>query len=369
MTSNPIDPSGDAIAWADYDNDGDMDVFVVEGGFSGGGTSRLYRNDGNGVFTPITSGQLAQRSTLGTGAAWGDYDNDGFPDLFLARGDSGQVLAFVPVSQQRRRHFHSSGAKPLHRRHWLCAELLVGGLRQRRLAGPVRQSRMAVARTGSITTTAMARSRACCPAPLPPTAATPRATVGAITTGTGSSICSLANGATDNDYLYHNDGNSNAWITIKCVGTRSNRSAIGAKVRVKATIGGKTFWQLREINTGDGWAGVRSKPTSASATRRMSKRSASNGPQAPCRSFRMSPTKQYLTMTEPSRLSAASSNGVPQFTLQGGRNLQYDIQTSTNLTAWSLLSTLTITNLNGTAMITDTNAPSSGNRFYRALLR
>lgn len=39
---------------------------------------------------------------------------------------------------------------------------------------------------------------------------------------------------------------------MRLVGTLSNRSAIGAKVRVKATIRGKTFWQLREISGGSG---------------------------------------------------------------------------------------------------------------------
>jgi hypothetical protein len=79
--------------------------------------------------------------------------------------------------------------------------------------------------------------------------------------------------------------------------------------------------------------------------------------------------KQFLTVTEPSRLLTTSSNGVPQFALQGGRNLQYDVQTSSDLTDWSVLSTLTITNINGTVLITDTNAPLSGGRYYRAVLR
>jgi hypothetical protein len=47
--------------------------------------------------------------------------------------------------------------------------------------------------------------------------------------------------------LFHNNGNTNHWINFKLVGTASNRSAIGAKVRVNATIGGKTFWQRRDI--------------------------------------------------------------------------------------------------------------------------
>ena len=45
-----------------------------------------------------------------------------------------------------------------------------------------------------------------------------------------------------------------------------------------------------------------------------------------------------------SRLLVSATNGIPQLTLRGGRKLQYEIQTSTNLTAWSSLGTVTITN-------------------------
>jgi hypothetical protein len=58
--------------------------------------------------------------------------------------------------------------------------------------------------------------------------------------------------------LYHNNGNANAWLNVKLVGTRSNRSAIGAKVRVKAFYRGASRWQLREISGGDSGANQQS---------------------------------------------------------------------------------------------------------------
>jgi len=83
------------------------------------------------------------------------------------------------------------------------------------------------------------------------------------------------------------------------------------------------------------------------------------------------PSKRILTIAEPSRLRASAMNaGQPaQFSLMGGRGLQYEIQSSTELTAWSPLATITITNLDGTAPIIDTNAPASDRKFYRAVLR
>jgi hypothetical protein len=47
--------------------------------------------------------------------------------------------------------------------------------------------------------------------------------------------------------------------------------------------------------------------------------------------------------------------------------MQYDIQSSTDLAAWSPLDTVTVTNLNGTAEINDTNPPGADQRFFRAV--
>ena len=82
------DESGDseARAWVDYDNDGDLDLFVSNifvlrlSKF----TNVLYRNDGNGRFTRIIYSGLSRLSDFAFGSCWGDYDNDGFVDLYLA---------------------------------------------------------------------------------------------------------------------------------------------------------------------------------------------------------------------------------------------------------------------------------------------
>jgi hypothetical protein len=179
----------------------------------------------------------------------------------------------------------------------------------------------------------------------------------------------VANQGTGNDFLFHNDGNSNAWLTVKCIGTRSNRSAIGAKVRVRATINGKTFWQVREINTGNGWAGHPPEAHFGLGNASSVETVRIEWPSGTVQEFQNVAAKQYLTLTEPSRLLAASSNGLPQFTLHGGRDMRYDIQGSADLKTWSPLGSVTITNFNGMAAVTDTNALAAERRFYRAALR
>jgi len=75
------------VAWGDYDGDGDPDVYVS----IGNGPNRLLRNDGGGTFTDVTSGPLGYPA-FNFAASWGDYDNDGDPDLYLANPGSANVL-------------------------------------------------------------------------------------------------------------------------------------------------------------------------------------------------------------------------------------------------------------------------------------
>ena len=55
-----------------------------------------------------------------------------------------------------------------------------------------------------------------------------------------------------------NLGNDNNWLDVKLIGVLSNKSAIGAKVRIKATIDGQPIWQIREIRSQSGYAGQNS---------------------------------------------------------------------------------------------------------------
>ena len=77
------DATGYGTGWADYDNDGDLDLYVANFG-----ASKLFRNEGDGSFTDVTAASGvgdpdADHRTMGV--AWGDYDGDGFLDLLVVR--------------------------------------------------------------------------------------------------------------------------------------------------------------------------------------------------------------------------------------------------------------------------------------------
>lgn len=85
-----LETTGCGVAFIDYDNDGWQDVFLVNGTRLDGmpkdqpSTNRLYRNNGDGTFQDVTQKSGLSRTGWGQGVCVGDYDNDGYDDLFVS---------------------------------------------------------------------------------------------------------------------------------------------------------------------------------------------------------------------------------------------------------------------------------------------
>jgi len=236
VTLPPLDDvrRGRTAAWADYDDDGDQDVYLTRAGY----TSKLFRNDGAGVFTDATVPAVGD-SGLTLGATWGDYDNDGDMDLYLSKmwsdnrlirndgggaftdvtptlladGGSGQGTAWVDVD--------NDGDLDLHLVNYNAADKLFLG---DGAGGFADGSDPPVNNDGSGWGAAWADYN-----------------------GDGDTDVYLTTG--DENYLFDNQvAESNHWLTVRLKGTVSNRSAIGARVR--AVVGGVP--QTREVTSGSG---------------------------------------------------------------------------------------------------------------------
>jgi len=155
---------------------------------------------------------------------------------------------------------------------------------------------------------------------------------------------------------------------VRCVGTDSNRSAIGAKVRALANIGGTNRWQMRQIAGTEGWITFNSLDVViglGDATNIDTLRI--EWPSGIVQEFHDVAVKQSLTIVERTTLAIGSpSQGEFDLILKGPRQQRYRLEASTNLTAWSPLTSLTITNVDGTVSYKYTPAVNDPQRFFRA---
>lgn len=247
-----------SVNWTDIDLDGDLDLFVTNEG-SSANNENLYRNDGGGNFTAITTGDLVNNGGSTMSSSWADYDNDGDLDVYLCNDGSDNALFrndgnfnFTEITgdpvTMTNSHSFSSAWSDIDNDGDL--DLFVTNA-----YNPVAAelNNLLYLNNGDGTFT--------------------KVTTGAPATDLSWSygcafgdydndgfedlaVATVAFGGNDtNDFLYHNDGNANHWLTVKLVGTVTNRSAIGTKILVKATINGNVVWQMREISAQSSYCG------------------------------------------------------------------------------------------------------------------
>ena len=247
-----------SCSWADYDNDGDLDLFVAN---RKGGNNFLYRNDGPPMytFTKIKDGEIVNDGGEALSGSWGDYDNDGDLDLFVAKGAQRNFLYANNGNGTFRRIVTGDIAIDVgasHSSNW--GDFDNDGDLDLFVANDLlEQNNFLYSNSG------------------PPDYRLMRFRTSVVATDADSSwSCSWADFDNDGDldlfvanvanvnnrssFLYRNNGNNNRWINIKCIGTRANVSAIGAKVKIKTTIKGLAIWQMNEISGQTGWNGQNS---------------------------------------------------------------------------------------------------------------
>lgn len=97
VTFTDVTPAGmaltddltESLAWGDYDDDGDPDLYLTVDG-----TNRLYRNDGGGSFADVTTAAGVGNALWGVGTSFGDLDNDGDLDLYTVNFGAGTDVLY-----------------------------------------------------------------------------------------------------------------------------------------------------------------------------------------------------------------------------------------------------------------------------------
>jgi hypothetical protein len=197
--------SGMGVAQGDFDNNLTLDLYVTNVG-----ANFLWRNDGKGNFSDVAKNfKVSDATSIGWGTSFLDFDNDGMLDLYVANGttqnwetsaliDSGSKL---PLEDKLYRNLRSEFQD-------VAEELGIGG--------DYPKKGLAVADYNN------------------------DGFVDIFVLSDASRSAGLSR-------FYKNSGNSNKWLTIRLVGTKSNRDGIGAKIIV-TTQNGK---QIRQVSSGE----------------------------------------------------------------------------------------------------------------------
>ncbi len=194
--------NGAGSSWADYDNDGDMDLFI---GGSLPGPGYLYRNNGDATFSEVVDHGLGMSFGRAYGGVWGDCDNDGDQDIIVWSNiysypdpdyDSSLGILFINSNG----NFTPSSDTLIFFGDRIARAIAWGDSD----------------RDGDLDIFVAMSQLYSDPA---------------------------------NNVFYQNNSHTNNWITVKPVGTVSNKSGVGTKIRLRANIDGNPVWQLREVMT------------------------------------------------------------------------------------------------------------------------
>ncbi|MEM7370980.1 MAG: FG-GAP-like repeat-containing protein [Bacteroidota bacterium] len=181
-----------SASWADYDNDGDLDLFVCN---ASNQFDFFYTNDGDGTFTKNTSLSIVTENGHSFGSVWGDFDLDGDLDLYVVH-DNGNPNSF----------FFNDGDGTFTKDTQLS---------------------ISTDTENSVSPTVVDYQN------------------------DGDLDIFIANNGYESNSLYINDatGCNNHYACFDLVGSAANKDAIGTIIKVKATMSGSPTWQMRQITS------------------------------------------------------------------------------------------------------------------------
>jgi enediyne biosynthesis protein E4 len=231
--SNP--GPGTSAIWADYDSDGDQDLFVVNYLSS----NAIYDNELQYGFANTTGSSVLADIGPGTGASWGDYDNDGDMDLYFANNGGIDMLcqyhagAFSQILGQNLGNMDNTKSVA-----W--GDFDNDGDLDLYMAKYGQYDRILQNNNGSFSEMSLAWNES---------GGNANGMAWADFDNDGKLDIYVANDNSSNVLLHNDVDNGNHWLKVKLTGDTVNRSAVGARVTV--TAGGLTM--IREVATSNGY--------------------------------------------------------------------------------------------------------------------
>jgi hypothetical protein len=350
----------------DMDNDGLPEISRNVAGAGDNYTNELWHLDSQGKFARMNIGDMGNPGVGHTILLWADYDNDGFEDAAMGAQNTGFRLYRNLQGQGFTNVTANAGLPSLNSEYPQWADYDNDGWQD--LFAWTTSGYRLFRNNGNGTFTA--------------------ADIGSpLRTGAGGGIYW---GDCDNDgfldllvvygpgirnALFHHNGNTNHWLKVKLDGRASNRSGLGAKVRVLSTIGGRTFWQMREISGAgvcfdNGLIAHLGLGDATNVTTLLIE-----WPSGIVQTITNVAANQFLTVVEhqdygggPPAFAGATivTNGLQVSITEPAAGARYCLEASTDLVNWTKV--MACTSAGGTRAYTDTRAVSYPQRFYRVVV-
>ncbi len=305
----------ETAAFGDYDNDGWLDLYITNSGTSR--NNYLYRNLQNGKFEQVTNHVLVNDGDLSRGVNWGDFNNDGITDVFVANesnspndifwgrggGTFEKLIEGSIVSTNKSTMTGSWGDidndgdldlfagnsnffRPLNNQLYRN----LGGSFEEITDDPTITELnctfgSAFGDYDNDGDLDLAVSNGFCNTNLPNELYENQGDGTFVNVssefGSNEAVCSFgvawgdvnndgfldvafancknsSSGSEEANTLMLNEGNDNNWLAVKLTGVATNRDAVGARVEARATINGEVIWQMREVQSQSGYAGQNS---------------------------------------------------------------------------------------------------------------